>query len=182
MCKSEFRADVLPSVRHGTKLLLRNKRWLVSDEEVGHVYIARHVLDVLGVNNRVLLAAVADRAGSVIDVTEALQSASQSDAPCREYPVGIESMLKYFEYGYGSTYLSEGGVEEDCLKESNVYVDRGEYKTMELEKELDVIVDDARKNGLSEQSADRFADIIQRYPVFGCGCEKPLQPWCRQRG
>ena len=49
-CSREFIADVMLRIRRGTNLMLRSIRWLVADE-VQHVFVARHVLAALGLNN-----------------------------------------------------------------------------------------------------------------------------------
>lgn len=68
-------------IHHGTNLILRDMKWLVSDDEVQYVFVARHVLDAIGLNNRVLLAAATDRHGGIFDITDLLRKDGHADEP-----------------------------------------------------------------------------------------------------
>ena len=46
---------------------MRGVKWFFADVDVGYVYIGRHVLAALGLNNCKLLAAAADRLNGVAD-------------------------------------------------------------------------------------------------------------------
>lgn len=68
LCKREITADVMLRIRHGTNLMLKCVKMLISEGEVQNVFIGRHFLPAPGLNNRVFLAAAADRSDGVVNV------------------------------------------------------------------------------------------------------------------
>jgi len=165
-CRREIAADVMLRIRHGTNLMLRGIRWLVSDEEVQYVFVARHVLAALGLNNRVLLSAAADRHGGVVDIPALLRKDGHADTSSTGGRESIHSILCARGLGYGSTFHSEGGAEEDFLEDKDVYVDLGEDSPEELEEALADMVAQARANGISDAGAARLENMLKKYPVF----------------
>lgn len=71
-CSRRVRANLLLNVCHGTKLALRGMEWMVSDKPVQNVLINRQVLQAIGLDNRKLLAAAADRFQGIVNVPELL--------------------------------------------------------------------------------------------------------------
>lgn len=55
-------------IRHSKNRELRGIERLVTENEVHHVFIDRHILVSIGLNNQTLLAAAADRFGSLVEV------------------------------------------------------------------------------------------------------------------
>jgi len=115
------------------------------------VFVARHVLAALGLNNRVLLSAAADRHGGVVDIPALLRKDGHADTSST---------------GGRSTFHSEGGAEEDFLEDKDVYVDLGEDSPEELEEALADMVAQARANGISDAGAARLENMLKKYPVF----------------
>eukprot|EP00171_Calliarthron_tuberculosum_P002686 IDg2686t1 len=148
---------------HGEKLILRNTKWLVSDNELGNAYIGRHLLSALGIDNRVLLAAARDRLGGIVNVPELLKKAGYSDDPCATRNGSIQSILRERGLDWGSTYHSHGGAEYDTLDESGVYVDLGEDTPEELDEALMKIIADATENGLSEAGVSRLRNLLHKF-------------------
>lgn len=102
--------DVMLRTRHGTNLLMRGFRWMIADDaELHHVYVGHHVLAALGLNNRILLAAAADRFNGVVDFPEALKKDGQQDTAWVSRPETIQYILHERGLDFGSTYHSEGG-------------------------------------------------------------------------
>lgn len=97
-------------------------KWLASDEEFVRAYIGRHVLDAQGLNNRVLLDALADRNGGVINISKFLGRNGQADTACVDFPESIESIMKHSLIGQDSSFHREGGTEEDILDKDNMCI------------------------------------------------------------
>ena len=162
-CGQMVTADVELRVRHGEKLMLRGIKWLVSEQPLAHAYIGRHVLSALGLSNRVLLAAARDRLGGAANVPELLSNAGMTDDACADGATSIGAILQQNAYTQGSTFHSEGGVEEDQLDDAAVYVDLGEDDPAELNKALKKLVSDAVERGLDEVGAARLASLVEKY-------------------
>lgn len=184
-CSREVQLDVQLRIRHGEKLMLRNVKWLVSDDALAHAYVGMHILTALGLDNRVMLAAARDRLGSVVDVAELLQRAGLEDAAYTDVsadPTGsIGSLLRNRGYEWGSTYHSSAGTESDRLEDSDVYVDLGEDCPEKLTAAITEMVTQAKGNGLSATGTTRLEGLLSTYKsIFGCGWENPLQPTLNQ--
>lgn len=60
-CKKVATVDVELHIRHGSALILRGVRWLVTDRTLGEPLLGRPVLEFLGLNTREILAAAAEK-------------------------------------------------------------------------------------------------------------------------
>lgn len=81
-CNEDIQADVCLRIRDGSHLILRRIKWLVTKEELQHIFLSRHVLSALGLDNRVLLAAAADRRNGVMDIPSALADIGRPNSAC----------------------------------------------------------------------------------------------------
>ncbi len=61
--------DVELHARQGTTLILRNLKWLVTEQRVLESLLGRPMLDVLGLNSSDILAAASDKYGGEVDTT-----------------------------------------------------------------------------------------------------------------
>ena len=165
-CDRQITADVMIRVRHGSRLLLRNLKWLVCKEKVSCAYIARHVLSAIGLNNRVLLAAALDKYNGVVDVPEVLAKDGHSDTAFAmdEKNAAINSILRDTSFDYGCTFHSTG--DEEMFEENDLYIDIGSDSREELENEVQKMIATAVKNGLSSSGASRLEKMIEIHPVF----------------
>ena len=165
-CSRDVTADVLLRIRHGNNLVLRGMKWLVSDDEVQHVFVARHFLAALGTNNCVLLTAVSDLHSGVVNVPDLLNKSGRAEAPLAGGHNSIHSILRDRRLDFESTFHSESVADEDHLEDSNVCVDLGEESPEELKEALLDIFKDARNIGLSENGTERLKGILHKYPVL----------------
>jgi len=165
-CDREICADVLLRVRHGTQLLLRGLKWLVAKNELGHVFLARHVLSALGLNNRVLLAAAADKYKGVVDIPDVLAKDGKGNTSCAtiDENIGIHSILSDSSFEHGSTFHSSG--DESFTEDSDIYIDIGEDSEEDLRCAVEKMIEDAVENGLSPEGTNRLREMIKKYPVF----------------
>ncbi|MEM1369510.1 MAG: hypothetical protein AAGG02_16175 [Cyanobacteria bacterium P01_H01_bin.15] len=67
-CTHTLTMNIELNIRHGTALMLRGVKWLVTNQEVGEPLIGRPLLEKLGFHTRDILSAAADKHGSIIDV------------------------------------------------------------------------------------------------------------------
>ena len=69
-CKIWIQADCTLRVRHSLGLIKRNAKWFVSEEEVEYVYLGRHVLASLGLDNQEFMTGARSRLGVEVDATK----------------------------------------------------------------------------------------------------------------
>ena len=159
-CKSELIADVELYIRHQEKLVLRSVRWLITEDKLEHGYLGRHVLQSLGIDNRLLLSAARDRLGNSIDIPKLLKKRTAIDMP---KSLSIRSILQASPTPFGSSFHSDVVDEDDDIDDNDVYVDLGEDTKEELDEALTELLYEAKCNGMSEGGLQRLAKIIKDY-------------------
>lgn len=181
-CSKVVQATVRIRVRHGGSLSLANVKWFVADDELDCIYIGRHVLAAIGLDNCKLLAIACDRNNGYIDIEEAMREAGTLNEVCAGAAAGsICGILSTHRSEYGSTFHSQGDEGSDFLQDSDVYVDLGEDTPEKLDETLASQVEKARSNGLTDINCARLKDLLGRYrSIFGCGWENPHQPLSNQ--
>lgn len=70
-CFQVVRLDFELHIRHGTALVLRNCRWLVTNQKVGEPPIGRSLFEYLRLNTREIFSVVEERYAGVFDVSQA---------------------------------------------------------------------------------------------------------------
>lgn len=154
VCHKRVVADVQVRIRHGTKLVLRNITWHVSDAPTKVVVIGRRVLQAIGCDNKAMLAASCDKNDGVINIPEALAA----DKAARASKGTIAALVDG-----GVFHSDEGGEEVDALDESGVYVDIGEDSEKDRDAELESAVQRAQQQGLSDSGANTLRQIIDKH-------------------
>ena len=183
-CCTTVQATVRLRVRHGNSLTLENIKWFVSEDELECIYIGRHVLAALGLDNRKLLAIASDRNHGFVDVKEALKELGQPNEACAGVAArSIGSIMAAGSDDSGSTLHEKGDDGPDALENTDVYVDLGEDDPVELETALDGLVEKARVNGISGKSCEKLLHLVQDYClIFASGWENSHQPTLNQCG
>ena len=94
-CTSWIQADCTIRVRHSPDLMLHKEKWFVSVEEVEYVYLGRHVLASLGLDNQELMTAARSRLGREFDVPRLLKDKGYEDnASANPKNPSMHSMLQ----------------------------------------------------------------------------------------
>lgn len=152
---------------HGSLFMLRNVSWEVSAQAVSEHLLGRLVLEALGLNTSSNLAAAADRYSWLLDLPHL----------CTEHEGGRIALV------YGGVYYSDRGDDEDDVVKEEQWLGLGEAKNDDWEAALITALNDASKNGTSdnnrtelEQMLCAFRDIIRLHvnghPSFNV---KPLK-------
>ena len=68
-CSKKVKLDAILRIRHGSKLILRNVWWNVTNEDIPFCLFGRLELEALGLNNKIMLQAAADRLDGVADMS-----------------------------------------------------------------------------------------------------------------
>ena len=175
ICREKVTATIVLHVRHGTTLALRSIEWLVSTSEVSHVIIGQLVLKVLGLDNQALLEAACDRNDGSVNVKELIEDMRAGDQNMQTG--SVEMLMANVNAGFGATYHQDGDAgDEDDLQDSDVYVDLGEDSVEDLRSTLRDRVDEARRNGMTEEGSRKLEGLLQKYEqVFGSGWGNPHQ-------
>ena len=69
VCTRALVVDAELHIRHGTAIVLRGVRWLVTDQAVGGPPLGRPLLEALGLNARNIIAAAAEKHSGVVDMS-----------------------------------------------------------------------------------------------------------------
>lgn len=72
---------------------------------------------------------------------------------------------------FGSTFHAKTGVDTDCLENEEVDIDLGEDDLTELQRAVALMIEEGKKNGLTNDGAERLTFILDKYPVFVSGCK-----------
>lgn len=161
VCHKKVTADVQLRIRHGTRLLLRQVEWNVSDTDTDYVLLGRPTLQAIGCDNRAMLSAACDQHDGVINVPEALNA----DAKARQAtgtPAMIAALMGNHDPRAG-IYHSRGGDEQDNLDNSGVYIDLGDDPPEALDAALDKAVERAQENGISDAGAAELRAMLNEY-------------------
>lgn len=126
----------------------------MSDTDTEFVVIGRYVLQAIGCDNRAILATACDKNNGVINVPQAMAA----DRAARASKGTIAALVSE-----GIFHSDEGGEEVDALDDSSVYIDIGDDPPEERDAALEVSVQEAQQNGLSEKGADELRSIIDKH-------------------
>lgn len=146
----------------------------MSDEEIHHVFIARHVSTALGPDNNVLLSAVPDRFAGVMDIQAVLRKEGCAGNSCSETSPAIYAILHERGLDCGTSFHGATDADEDCAHDYDIYVDLGQENPEDLQNCIAEMVQDTRESSPSDQVAGRLRANIRKCPVFEFGWENPL--------
>ena len=163
-CSKKVKVDVTLRIRHGSKIMLRDVWFHVANEDIECILLGREDLAALGLDNKLMMQAAADRLDGVAHMPTLLQQHKKKIDVTEATPIGDEEppsiIAGLLENGI---YHSEGGAEADFLEETDVYIDLGEYDPADLTSALQQSVTTAVKNGLSTSGGDRLSNLLSKY-------------------
>ena len=164
-CSSKVVCDVHLRIRHGTRLLLRNVTWLVSERAMPHVILGREVLTALGLDNRKLIAVACDNNDGTVDVAALMAQQRNGNAIGEEAAASstVCSILEDPTAGSGSMFHSQGADESDGLDDSDVYINLGEDEPGEVDEEMARKVREAVGNGMTESEGEQLHALLTQY-------------------
>jgi len=155
ICDKAVVIDTELHIRHGSALILRGVRWLVTNQSVGEPLLGRPLLEALGLNTREILSAAAEKHSGVVDVSALMEYDSKP-------PTGrVARILE-------GVYHATGGVDDTDLDEEDSWLDLGPEDSEEKGRILAEKLKEAEENGLSaegiislEKMLCEFGDIIK---------------------
>lgn len=74
VCDRTIYIDCELHIRHGTLLMLRNLKWLVTEQKFPEPILERPILEAFGLHTRELLVAAADRLSGSVDAQNLLET------------------------------------------------------------------------------------------------------------
>ena len=150
-CRQVVTADTELHIRHGSALILRGVRWLVTDQAVGDPLLGRPLLEALGPNTRDILAAAAEKHAGVVDVS-ALVGTDPANAPSGRVARILEGV-----------YHADGGADDADLDEEDGWLDLGPEDPLEKEKTLNQKLQEAREKGMTEQGRAELERLLREF-------------------
>ncbi len=148
-CTHTATIDVELHVRHGTTLILRNLKWLVTEQRVREPLLGRPTLEALGLNTANILAAAADKHGGEVDA-----------AMFSEPHIGVGGRVA--RTVSDGVFHSDGGADDqddDDLDWSDFGNDDPREKAAALER----LIQDAKEKGISPEGERELRAIIREY-------------------
>lgn len=138
-------------IRHGSALVLRGTRWLVTDQTVGEPLLGRPILEALRLNARKTLAAAAERHAGEVDVAKLFGTDPETETNGK-----ISRVLE-------GVYHADGGADDTDLDENDGWMDLGTEDSKEKERILSEKILQAKKSGLSQDGANRLESMIREF-------------------
>lgn len=136
-------------VRHGTTLVLRNLRWVITKQNVGEPLLGRPTLGTLGFNCADILASAADRLNGETDLVD----------PHPELIPNVEG--KVARLTQESVFHSDRGVED--LEVDEECLDMGEGDPDEKAAATEKLIKEALENGISSKGAAELQNLVREY-------------------
>lgn len=155
-CNKKVTLDVQLRVRHGTRLILRNVDWFVSEQSITNCLLGRPLLDAIGCSNRTMIQAACDKHDGEINVADIMDETTP-EVGTDDAEMSIAALLS------GDIFHSAGGVEDDGMDDEDIYIDMGEDPPFEIEKELEKRIKDAGQNGLTGKGIERLRSLISKF-------------------
>lgn len=150
MCDKAVVVDTELHIRHGSALVLRGVRWLVTNQSVGEPLLGRPLLEALGLNTQEILSAAAEKYSGAVDVSTLMD---KDDKP----PKGrVARILE-------GVYHAKGGVDETDLNDEDGWIDLGPEHPAEKEVILSKKIQEAEANGLSTKGSKTLEKILRDF-------------------
>lgn len=137
-------------IRHGSALILRGLRWLVTSQSVGEPLLGRPVLEALGLDCHKVLAAAADRHGGSVDISTLV--GSQSDFSTGRIGRVLDGV-----------FHADGGADDADLDEDDGWLDLGPEDPVEKERVLKSKLQEAKERGLSTKGYKDLENLLREY-------------------
>ena len=150
-CDQVVTVDTELHIRHGSALVLRGVRWLVTDQAVGDPLLGRPLLEALGLNTRDILAAAAERHSGVVDVSTFFGTGSDHS------PSG--KVARILE----GVFHADGGADDADLDEDDGWLDMGPEDPSEKEQVRKKRVQEASEKGMSDKGREELEKLLIEY-------------------
>ena len=162
VCTRALIVDAELHIRHGTALVLRGVRWLVTDQAVGEPLLGRPLLEALGLNASNFLSAAAGKHSVVVDMSTLFGTDPEVAQEGR-----ISRVLK-------DVYHADGGAADAELDDNDGWLDLGPENRAEREIVLNQKISEARETVISGKGAKSFEKHLLEYDdviklKFDCG-------------
>lgn len=148
-CTRRAVMDTELHIRHGKTLVLKNLKWMVTDQQVDEPLLGRPVLEALGLNTSDILAAAADKQHGIFDAAQFEDDNEVSGG-------------RVARTMYTGVFHSDGG-DDEHNDGNDDWLDFGEDTEDEIKLYLDKLVDEASKNGMSDIGVKHLRAILDEY-------------------
>lgn len=146
-CVKKIIFDTEPHIRHGTSLMLRIVIWYVTKESVSESLLGSPVLEALGLNTADILAAAAERYNGSLDLSHL----------CNDSEIGRIAWV------YDGFCHVDHGDDWNESEKVDQWPDLGEDKDEDWEAALQVALNNASKNRISDEGIPELEHLIREY-------------------
>ena len=150
MCDKAVTIDTQLHIRHGSALVLRGLRWLVTSQCVGEPLLGRPLLEALGLDCHKVLASAADRHGGSVNVSTLV--GNQADFG----PGRIGRVLD-------GIFHADGGADDADLDDDDGWPDLGPEDPSEKEKVLKAKLEQAKEQGMSSAGCQVLENLLREF-------------------
>lgn len=156
-CYKVAKLDIYLKIRHAPNSILRNIKWMVTEEQNSTPIIRRSVLESLDFDNREMLLAHRDRYESWIYNKVWMKEVGNKE---------VQSKMIVDILGR-SVFHNCGAIENDGLEEEKTYVDFRKDNEQEIRKKLNQRIKEAVEQGLSTKGVRKLeATIEDLFEIF----------------
>lgn len=163
-CNSMIACDVTLRVRHGSTLVPRNAKWMLTNDPIDRVHLGWHSLTALGLENRKLLAAAADRLKGSVHMNISMKEAGISNEAVSEQEEGSNRrLMESRSFELGSTFHSCGGTGKCDADIEELYIDLSDHPKEKLEESMKKMIKKAGTEGMSAEGLKKLKRLAYKY-------------------
>lgn len=149
-CTHAATIDTELHIRHGSALVLRNLRWLITPQVVDEPLLSRPLLEALGFDCHKVMQAAADRFGGSVDVSTIVGNGS-------DFVSGRVGRI------IDGVFHADGGGDGADLDDDDGWLDLGPEDPKEKEAILQIKLKEAKKHGLSPKGCKDLDSMLREF-------------------
>lgn len=149
-CTHSATIDTELHIRHGSALVLRNLRWLITPQAVDEPLLSRPLLEALGFDCHQVMRSASDRFGGSVDVSTLVGNGS-------DFASGRVGRI------IDGVFHADGGADDADLDDDDGWLDLGPEDPAEKEKILQGKLKEAKEHGLSESGCEELEGLLREF-------------------
>lgn len=147
-CDRAVTIDTQLHIRHGSALIIRGLRWLVTLQKLGEPLLGRPLLEFLGLDCQKVISAAADRYSGEMDASTLIAN---------QHEVNKGSIGRVMD----GVFRADGGADDADLDDNDGWLDLGPEDSSEKERVLMLKLQEAKDNGLTPTGVTELENLLR---------------------